>query len=150
MKPYHYRFEKVLTYREQEKNETEGEYKIAVEEFEAVATELYELLKKKEVILQQQQEKMAIGFSITDIHHYARFIDSLEKQIERLQPLVMKARSKMVWYENKLLEKTIEVKKYEKMKEKDLNRYRFEFEQSEANRLDELSTQQFTRKENGW
>lgn len=150
MKPYHYRFEKVLAYREQEKNETEGEYKLAIEEFETVATELYDLLKKKEDILKEQQEKMAKGFFITDIHHYARFIDSLEKRIDTLQPLVMKARSKMVWYENKLLEKTIEVKKYEKMKEKDLNRYQFEVQQSEANRLDELSTQQFTRKENGW
>ncbi|GKV55590.1 hypothetical protein NCCP2222_15370 [Sporosarcina sp. NCCP-2222] len=150
MKPYHYRFEKVLAYREQEKNETESEYKLAIEEFETVATELYDLLKKKEDILKEQQEKMATGFFITDIHHYARFIDSLEKRIDTLQPLVMKARSKMIWYENKLLEKTIEVKKYEKMKEKDLNRYQFEMQQSEANRLDELSTQQFTRKENGW
>ena len=29
MKPYHYRFEKVLTFREQEKTETEVEFKDA-------------------------------------------------------------------------------------------------------------------------
>ena len=150
MNPYHYRFEKVLEYREQEKNETETEYKTAVEEFETVATELYELLKKKEDVIKEQQDKMTTGFSVTDIHHYSRFISSLEKRIDILQQQVIKARSKMVWFEDKLLEKTIEVKKFEKMKEKDQDRYRFEFEQSEANRLDELSTLQFTRKENGW
>ena len=48
MKAYNYRFEKVLTYREQQKTETESEYKFAIDAFETVATELYELLKKKE------------------------------------------------------------------------------------------------------
>ena len=51
MKPYNYRFEKVLTFREQEKTETEVEFKGSVEAFETVATKLYELLKKKEDIL---------------------------------------------------------------------------------------------------
>ena len=51
MKPYHYRFEKVLTFREQEKTETEVEFKDSVEAFETVATKLYDLLKKKEDIL---------------------------------------------------------------------------------------------------
>lgn len=47
MKPYHYRFEKVLTFREQEKTETEVEFKHSIQAFEAVATKLYDLLKKK-------------------------------------------------------------------------------------------------------
>ena len=51
MKPYNYRFEKVLTFREQEKTETEMEFKNSVEAFEKVATKLYDLLKKKEEIL---------------------------------------------------------------------------------------------------
>lgn len=150
MKPYEYRFEKVLTYREQEKTETETEYKKAIDEFETVATELYELLKKKEDILLEQQERMSKGFLISDIHHYARFIESLEKRIDSLQQVVIKARSKMNWYEERLLEKTIEVKKFEKMKEKDKEHYRTEMEHVEANLLDELSTQKFHRRENGW
>lgn len=47
MKTHRYRFENVLTYRELEKTETEIEYQSAIESFEHVATELYELLKKK-------------------------------------------------------------------------------------------------------
>src|SRR5690606_1482094 len=131
MKPYEYRFEKVLTYREQEKTETEVEFKKAVESFETVATELYELLKRKEDIIADNQEKMKIGFSINEIHHYAQFLDSLDKRIEVLQQSVMKARSKMNWFEEKLLEKTIEVKKFEKMKERDKEHHRTEMEQAE-------------------
>lgn len=150
MKPYHYRFEKVLTYREQEKTETEVEYKSAVRDFEIRATKLYELLKKKEDTLAEQQIKMSIGFSVNGIHHYARFIASLEKTIAEVQQQVLQARSKMTWYEEKLLEKTLEVRKFEKMKEKDREHHREEMNQQEAIQLDELSTLKFRGKENGW
>lgn len=148
MKPYNYRFEKVLTFREQEKTETEVEFKGSVEAFETVATKLYDLLKKKEDTLTEQQVKMAVGFSVNEIHYYARFISSLEKRITLVQQQVMQARSKMNWYENKLLEKTLEVRKFEKMKEKDREHHRAEMEQLEAIQLDELSTLKFRRREN--
>lgn len=148
MKPYNYRFDKVLTFREQEKTETEVEFKGAVEAFETVANKLYDLLKKKEDILVAQQIKMTVGFSVNEIHHYSRFIGSLEKRIAEMQQQVIQARSKMNWYENKLLEKTLEVRKFEKMKEKDREHHRAEMEQLEAIQLDELSTLKFRRREN--
>lgn len=97
------------------------EFKGSVEAFETVATKLYDLLKKKEDTLTEQQVKMAVGFSVNEIHYYARFISSLEKRIAVVQQQVVQARSKMNWYENKLLEKTLEVRKFEKMKEKIVN-----------------------------
>ncbi|MDS9470582.1 flagellar export protein FliJ [Sporosarcina pasteurii] len=149
MKPYHYRFENVLTYRELEKSETEIDYQAAVESFEQIGTELYELLKQKETTIMNQQKQMEEGFSINDIHHYMRFIDSLEKKIEQVQQLVIKARAKMQWYEQKLLERTMEVRKFEKMKEKDWEEYQRDMEYQEAQRLDELSTLTFRGKEIG-
>ncbi|MFJ7933141.1 flagellar export protein FliJ [Sporosarcina sp. NPDC096371] len=150
MKTYHYRFEKVLMFREQEKTETEIEYKGAVQAFEIVATRLYELLKKKEDTLAEQQRKMVTGFAINEIHYYARYIESLEKRIAAAQQQVVQARSKMSWFEGKLLEKTLEVRKFEKMKEKDHEHHRTEMEQLEAIQLDELATLKFRRGENGW
>lgn len=150
MKAYHYRFENVLTYRELEKTETEIEYQAAIGAFETVATKLYDLLRKKEMAIEEQQNQMSEGSSISEIHHYTRFIDSLEKQITKVQQEVIRARSKMQWYEQKLLERTMEVRKFEKMKEKDREKYRDELEAKEAQRLDELSTMAFRGKENGW
>lgn len=49
MVQYTYRFEKILTIREQEKQETEIAYKESVRDFEEVATRLYEALKKKKI-----------------------------------------------------------------------------------------------------
>ena len=144
---YQYRFEKILDVREQEKTQTEITYKESVKQFEEVATKLYDLLKKKEDLLAYQNERLTIGASIDEINHYARFIDSLEKTIEDIQKKVVQARVKMNWHEEKLLEKNIEVKKYEKMREKDMQVFQIEQERVEVIRLDELSSMAYNKKE---
>jgi len=149
VKKYHYRFDNVLSIREMERSETEIEYQAAIDRFEVVATELYQLLKRKEETIEEQTNAMEKGASVLSIHHYMNFIESLEKKIEQLQQEVMKARTSMQWHEQKLLERTVEVKKYEKMKEKDVERFNKEMNQLEAKHLDELSMTAVFGKENG-
>ena len=147
MVSYQYRFEKVLIIREQEKTETEIAYKESVRSFEEVANKLYELLKKKENLVEYRQERLAIGSSIEEIHHYARFIDSLEKTIADVQQKVMQARAKMNWHEEKLVEKNLEVRKFEKMREKDYKTYQQEQDRVESIFLDEISSLTYYKKE---
>ena len=147
MSRYIYRFEKVLTVCEQEKTETEIAYKEAVQSFEKIATKLYELLKKKEDLITFQQERLKIGSSIDEISHYSRFIDSMEKTIEEVQQKVVQARTKMNWHEQKLLEKNLEVRKYEKMREKDFEAYKEEQNRLETIVLDEISSITYNKKE---
>lgn len=149
MKMYQYRFENVLSIREMERSETEIEYQVAIDRFEAVATELYHLLKRKEETIADQTAALEKGASVLSIHHYVNFIDSLEKNIDKLQREVVKARTFMQWQEQKLLERTVEVKKYEKMKEKDFGRFKDEMNQLEAKQLDELAMISVFGKENG-
>ena len=147
MSKYAYRFEKILVVREQEKNESEMAFKESVRFFEETATKLYELLKKKEDLIEYQQERLVVGSSIDEIKHYTRFIDSMEKTITDVQQKVVQARAKMNWHEQKLVEKNLEVRKFEKMREKDFDRFREEQERIEANRLDELSTLAYNKRE---
>ncbi|MFF5993315.1 flagellar export protein FliJ [Lysinibacillus sp. KU-BSD001] len=144
---YSYRFEQILTVREQEKNETEMAYKESVRSFEEIATKLYELLKKKEDLVAFQQERLQVGSSIDEISHYARFIDSMEKTIEDVQQKVGQARAKMNWHEQKLLEKNLEVRKYEKMREKDFEAFREEQNRLETIQLDEMATLTYNKRE---
>ncbi|PID16498.1 flagellar export protein FliJ [Sporosarcina sp. P34] len=150
MTSFRYRFDKVLNLREQERDETEMAYKEAIEEFEKIATQLYDHMKKKETILEEQQQRMTTGFSIDDLHSYSRFINTLDLTIDHMQQEVIKSRSKMNWYESQLLEKNIEVKKFEKMKEIGKEQYDAEMEHVEINRIDELSTMKFRSREDGW
>lgn len=144
---YNYRFENILTVRDQEKKESEAAYKESVKAFEEVATRLYELLKKKEDLLEYQRQRLQIGASIDEISHYANFLTSMEKTITDVQQKVVQARSKMNWHEQKLLEKNLEVRKYEKMKEKDFEAFRVEQNRLETIMLDELSGQAYFKKE---
>ncbi|MCM3356931.1 flagellar export protein FliJ [Psychrobacillus sp. FSL K6-4046] len=147
MVAYQYKFAKVLTVREQEKSETEIAYKESVNAFEQVATELYNLLKKRESTLDTQNDLLSNGLSIDGIHHYSNFLESLQKRIEVVQKEVIQARSKMNWYEEKLLEKSLEVRKFEKMQEKDFESFQQEQYRLEAIVLDEISSLKFQNKE---
>lgn len=144
---YNYRFNQVMIIKEQEKNESEMVYKESVGIFEKIATQLYESLKKKEDLLVFQQEKLKGGLSVLEMHNYAGFIDSLEKIIAELQNKVIQARSKMEWLEQKLIEVSLEYKKYEKMKEKDLEAHYKEVDRLEIIQLDEISQIAFNNKE---
>lgn len=147
---YNYRFEKILVVKDQEKTESELAFKESVQVFEEIATKLYDLLKKKEDLIEYQQERLKIGSSIDEINHYSKFIDSMEKTIEDAQQKVMQARAKMNWHEQKLLEKSLEVRKYEKMRERDHERFIEDQLHIEAIQLDELSTIAYYKKEIRW
>jgi flagellar protein FliJ len=147
MSKYQYRFEKILVVKDQEKTEAELAFKESVQVFEEIATKLYDLLKKKEDLIMYQQDRLKVGSSIDEIHHYAKFIDSMEKTIADVQQKVVQARAKMNWYEQKLLEKNLEVRKYEKMRENDFDRFKEDQQRIEAIQLDELSTIAYYKKE---
>lgn len=147
MVQYTYRFERVLTVREQEKQQAEIAYKESVRAFEEVATKLYELLKEKENLIDFQNEKLKNGSTIVEINHYATFLESLEKTIADVQKKVIEARAKMNWYEQKLMEKNMEVRKLEKMKERDFEAFKEEQNRFEMNQLDEISSLLYNKKE---
>ena len=147
MSNYIYRFEKILDVKDQEKSEAESAFKESVQVFEEIATKLYDLLKKKEDLIGYQLERLKVGSSIDEINHYSKFIDSMEKTIADVQQKVVQARAKMSWHEQKLLEKNLEVRKYEKMRENDFEIFKEDQQRIEAIQLDELSTSAYYKKE---
>lgn len=147
MPKYKYRFDSIIVVKEQEKNEAEMAYKKAVQDFEAVAQNLYDSLKRKEDLISYQEQQMKIGMSIQEMHSNAQFLDSIEKAIVDIQNKVIQARSKMEWFEGKLLEQTLECRKYEKMREKDYELFKLEKNRLEMLQLDELSQIAYYNKE---
>ncbi|MGD6803021.1 flagellar biosynthesis chaperone FliJ [Rossellomorea vietnamensis] len=145
---YTFKFEKILNLKEREKEEVRESYRAAVEKFEDIAQKLYELLKKKEDLENFQTEKLVSGLSVQDIRHNQNFITNIEKTIEYYQGLVIQARNRMNWHEQKLSEMNVEVKKYEKIRENDFNRYKEFLHSTESKVLDELAVMQFTNKRN--
>ncbi len=143
---YKYKFEKILTIKDKEKNDVRSKYNEAQKSFEQVAEKLYNLLKKKEELIDFQQKKLSTGLSVQDIRHNQLFMDNLEKLIDQCQKEVIQARNKMNLQQERLKEKNIEVKKYEKIKEKDLQKYLEVVKVVENKQMDEISIQQFLSK----
>ncbi|WP_201713790.1 flagellar export protein FliJ [Rossellomorea arthrocnemi] len=143
---YQYKFQRILTLKEKEKDEVQEMYKGSIEKFEAVAEKLYEFLKKKETLELHQESKLQGGLSVQDIRHHQQFITNLEKTISYYQDLVIQARNRMKWYEEKLVDMNVEVKKYEKMKEKDFERFLQNIQFIENKQLDEVSVVQYMKR----
>lgn len=140
---FEYKFSKVLKVKENEKDQALAIYFEAVSNFEQVATKLYELLKKKEDLEDFQNERLNKGLPIQEIQYYQQFISNLEKAINHQQTLVINARNQMEYHRGRLVEKNVEVKKYEKIKERDFNRFIEQEKQNENKLMDEISIQQF-------
>lgn len=143
---YKYKFEKILTIKEKEKSDARAKYNEAQKNFEKIAEKLYNLLKKREELIEFQQFKLSTGLSVQDIRHNQLFMDNLEKIIEQCQKDVIQARYKMNLQQENLKEKNMEVKKYEKIKEKDLQKFLKVVKKAENEQMDEISIQQFLNK----
>ncbi|MBA9024868.1 flagellar export protein FliJ [Peribacillus huizhouensis] len=143
---FQYKFDKILTIKENEKNDVLAKYNETIKKFEAVAEKLYKLLKKKEDLLQFQQEKLTQGLTVQEIRHNQQFMDNLENIITHYQKEVVQARQAMNIQQSKLMEKNIEVKKYEKIKEKDFQKFLERIKEGENKNMDEISIRQFLSK----
>ncbi|GGB56600.1 flagellar export protein FliJ [Fictibacillus barbaricus] len=142
---FHFSMEKVLSVKQKEKETIEQELGEAVQAFESIAEEIYSLLKRKEDIENlsnhQYQQKMIVN----DLQNTQRFLLSMTNKIKELQPVLQRARERMQIIQQKLLQQTIEVKKYEKLKEKQFTDYKLELSSYENKQNDEFSVLRFAK-----
>lgn len=140
---YQFKFDKILNLKEREKDEALSIYHEAVKKFEAAAEKLYDLLKKKEDMEAYQSSRLVAGLPVQEIRYHQLFLGNLDKTIDYYQKMVINTRKQMSFFQEKLMEKNIEVKKYEKIKEKDFHHFREEIKYTEGKQMDDISIQQF-------
>ncbi|MCU9612103.1 flagellar export protein FliJ [Caldibacillus lycopersici] len=141
-----YKFDKILALREREKEEAVFTYEAAVRKFEEVGEKLYQLLKKKEELELDQQNKIVAGLSIQELRIQQNYLINLQKEIHYYQQMVSRARQNMLYEEQRLQERNIEVKKLEKLKIKDYEKYLQLENQEEGKVMDELAMQSVARR----
>lgn len=140
---FQFTLQKILQVRENEKLNAEKEFTNATRQFEEVATKLYELLKKKENYEVNYYRKIETGIPIFEMQQIHTLLTKLQKQINQLQYFTQKARENMDRKQEQLVEKSIELKKYEKIKQKKYELYIEEIQRQENILMDEISVQQF-------
>lgn len=142
---FHFSMEKVLSVKQKEKESIEQELGEAVQAFESIAEEVYSLLKRKEDIENQSNYTFKQKIVVNDLQNTQRFLLSMTNKIKELQPLLQRARERMQVIQQRLLQQTIEVKKYEKLKERQLSAYKVEVASYENKQNDEFSVLRFAK-----
>ena len=145
---YQFKFGKIMNLKEREKDEVLSTYNESVKRFEEAAENLFRSLKKKEDLESYQRSKLENGLSVQEIRHHQTFIHNLQKTIDHDQKVVVHTRNQMNFYQDKLLQKNIEVKKYEVLKEKGKLVFLEELRQLEAKQMDDISIQQYMHRGN--
>lgn len=140
---YQFRFQKIMDIKENEKEKSLAEYNQSVNDFENVAQKLYDSLKQKEVLEENTLSRLNQGMQVQEIRHYQQFVNNLEKTISHYQKLVVMTRSRMNEKQVKLMKHNIEVKKYEKLKEKQQEDYQIGIKYIENKYMDDLSIQTY-------
>jgi flagellar FliJ protein len=129
--------------KENEKEKSLAEYNQSVHDFENVAHKLYDSLKQKEILEENTFARLNQGMSVQEIRHYQQFVSNLEKTITHYQKLVLLTRNRMNEKQVKLMQHNIEVKKYEKLKEKQQENYLLDMKHLDSKHMDDLSIQSY-------
>lgn len=143
---FQFTLQKILEVKENEKLKAEKEFSQATRQFEEVATKLYELLKKKEDHENDYYTRMERGIHIFQIQQSHTLLAQLQRKINEVQYYTQKARDNMNRKQEVLVEKSIELKKYVKMKEIKYEHYIEEQKRLENILMDEISVQQFVNR----
>jgi flagellar protein FliJ len=142
---FQFSMEKVLSVKQKEKESIELELGEAVQAFESIAEEIYSLLKRKEDIENLSSQQFQQRIVVNDLQNTQRFLLSMSNKIKELQPVLQRARERMQIIQQKLLQQTIEVKKYERLKEKQFNAYEMELTLYENKQNDEFSVLRYAK-----
>ncbi|CDQ40114.1 MULTISPECIES: flagellar export protein FliJ [Virgibacillus] len=139
---------KLLHVREREKIAAQKVYQQSIDFFEAIGTQLYELLKKKEAAEASYEASLSDMTTLEKLREQVRYIEELNHHIVRLQEEVNQARNNMESKQEQLTNAHIEMKKFEKLIEtREKNEIEIQQRKEKAS-MDELSIYQFLNHKN--
>ncbi|HET7629060.1 MAG TPA: flagellar export protein FliJ [Bacillales bacterium] len=143
---FQFTLQKLLTVKENEKQHMERSYQKAYANFEKIAQTLYTFLKQKETIERLQAEGIQQGAVIGEIQKWQSNLDHVQKEIDHFQPLFQMARQEAERSKASLIEKSIDVKRYEKLKKLEYEKFLKKRKAEEMAQMDELSTTRFAHR----
>ncbi len=141
--------QKILQVRENEKKNAEQLHVQSVQQFEQVATNMYNVLKKREETSASYDENIQRIVSIEKMEQHTRYIEQLNHRLTFLQKQVNKARTNMEQKQILVTEAHMEMKKIENLIETRNKRLAIEQVRQENAFMDELSMQQFLKRKQG-
>lgn len=134
---------KILNVMEQEKQTAQLSFQEATAQFEKVAQQLYEQLKRKERAEDKFFTLLENKSAVNQIKEQSNYIERLTKQIIHMQQSVNKARTNMEEKQAHLTEAHVEVKKIESIIEKRKQERITQEKREEMILMDEISVRKY-------
>lgn len=143
---FKYSLQKLLDIKENEKQMKEVEYASAQKNFEEKATKLYQLLKRKEEVEESYLQKLNEGVSVYEIQQQQNSLFRMKMEIDKQMKETDIARAVMNKRQAELISISMDVKKFEKMKEIKKEQFILEQKRLEMKEMDEISLQLYVNR----
>ncbi|MFC4617344.1 flagellar export protein FliJ [Camelliibacillus cellulosilyticus] len=136
---FNYRFERILNINENEKKQMERAYGELYDRLEQQGKKLIELMKRKDALENELEEQKRNAVTIFAIQDRLKAISAIGERIRLETEAYDRLKSRLEQSRAVLMDKSIEVKKYEKLKDIHFTAYRDQAKRSENRLMDEVA-----------
>ncbi|MGV3489418.1 MAG: flagellar FliJ family protein [Tuberibacillus sp.] len=136
---FQYRFERILKVNDSEKKQLEQMYQELFRLLEEQGKKLIELMKRKELLIKQFEGQKKAKMTVMGIRDHVHILESIGTKIEAEQEKYNAIRDRLEKFKVTLMDKSIELKKYEKLKSLHFAQYETQTKHIEAAQMDEAA-----------
>ncbi len=147
MAKFKFRFEQMLNISEKLKDQKQIEFGKAIQHYELQRQKLEETEYSLETTVQNLKNSVKEKITPRQVFEFNAYINKLKNDIIIQKENVDKANRQVEILRTELNKALMEIKKYEKLKEKDLEYYIEEAKQKENAFVDEIVTYKYSQKE---
>ncbi len=147
MPKFQFKFQQMLNINEKLKDQKQIEFGKAVQSLELEKDKLIQLENSLNESVLALKESIQRKVSPRTVHEYNSFINLVKKQIVTQHKNVEQAEAYVEKVRAELAEALMEIKKYEKLKEKDYEQFIEEVKQKDNAFIDEIVTYKYTKKD---
>ncbi|WP_066321084.1 flagellar export protein FliJ [Bacillus sp. FJAT-29814] len=145
---FQFRFEKILTMKEKEKESALNEMNVARKTKELAEQQLLQLVNRKESYLRDYQTSMRTSLTVTEIQEREQYLLFLNKQIERERTKVENLTRELALKNQLLLAKNQEEKMWSTWRDKSYDAYAENLKREEQSVLDEMAVIRYFHNKN--
>lgn len=147
MAGFTFKFQSMLNVKEKLQEQKEAEFGKAIQSYEFEKRKFEIIVKEREFNILGLKDAIEQKVSPREIASYNSYINKLKNDMEKQLVTITQAEEYVEKKRLELQNSIIETKKYEKLKEKDLEEYMLEQKSKENQALDEIVTYRFTNSE---
>ncbi len=149
MKPFKFRLQKLLEFREMEEEQNQLAFGRVQAEYKFALDELQRLIQHRDTAVDLFCKKQKNGLKIEEFKLFQNYFDKFNEDIQNQRQKIEKIQAILHEKQKLLIEAVQKRKIVEKFKEKRFNQYYSQQLQDEQKMIDEVGTQAFVRKKAG-